>query len=139
MDIKNISKLVSPLLVLPLALVAAGCSGNNEQACDGGKSISDPHSAVGTLLEAAETTDYDKACSAIILKLDEDVMKTQLKLLKKEMDSANISASDFTLVELERGGSAHFYNVYSEQPELAIKFTLIEVDEGYRVAFGEES
>jgi len=133
---KRFSKIIAPLLLLPLAFAAAGCSADRKQACDGGKPVSDPQEAVRVLLEAAETTDHDKACSVIMGKLDEEVMNTQLAALKNDMDSAAVTSSNFTMIEFERGGPAHFYHVYADQPDKSVDLTLMEVGKGSRILFG---
>jgi len=137
-NIQNLSKLAATLLVLPLVFAVAGCSANNELTCDGGKPLDDPQTAVRGLLEAAETNDYDKACSVISLKLTDEAMNGPLTALKHEMDSKEVTSSNFRMLEYDRGGSAHFYNIYAEQPDAPIKITLVDIDKGYRVAFGEE-
>ncbi|PRB69454.1 hypothetical protein [Arthrobacter sp. MYb213] len=136
MNKKLFSKIIAPLLLLPLTFSATGCSADRQQACDRGKPISEPQEAVRILLEAAETIDYDKACSVIMDKLDETVMNTQLAALKTDMDSAEVTSSNFTMVEFERGGPAHFYHVYADQPDKSVDLTLMEVGKGSRIAFG---
>ncbi|GAA2943211.1 hypothetical protein GCM10010525_03910 [Glutamicibacter bergerei] len=133
---KRISKIIAPLLLLPLTLSAAGCSADRKQACDGGKPVSDPQEAVRVLLEAAETTDHDKACSVIMDKLEETVMNTQLTALKTDMDSAEVTSSNFTMIEFERGGPAHFYHVYANQPDKSVDLTFMDVGKGSRIVFG---
>ena len=138
MKIQNLPKLAATLLVLPLVIAVIGCSANDELTCDGGRPVADPQTAVRGLLEAAETTDYDKACSVISLKLTNEAMNGPLTALKHEMDSKEVTSSNFKMIEYDRGGSAHFYNIYADQPDIPLEFTLVEIGKGYRVAFGEE-
>lgn len=138
MNLRRTCRIAAVSLVLPLALAAVGCSAVHEETCDGGWPVRDPQTAVQGLLEAAESSDYEKACSVISLKLDDEAIEEHLTPLKSEMDSKQVTSSNFKMHKYERGGSAHFYNVYAEQPEMAIDIVVVDVGKGYRVAFGEE-
>lgn len=70
-------------------------------------------------------------------KLDETVMNTQLAALKTDMDSVEVTSSNFTMVEFERGGPAHFYHVYADQPDKSGDLTFMDVGKGSRIVFGE--
>lgn len=133
---KRISKLLAPLFVIPLIL-SAGCSAGDDQACDGGKPIKEPYKAVQSLLTAAETNDYDEACSVIVLSLDKETMTTQLALLRTQAEAVEVTSTNFNVSEMEQGGSAHFYRVFSNSPEESLELTLIAAGNGYRIAFGE--
>lgn len=131
------ARLVTSLLALSLLpLSAVGCSSFSHDTCDGRRPIADPDVAIQGILQAAEENSFDKACSVMTMKQNEDVIHRELVTLKSEMDAAGITSENFAAKVADQGGSAYYYKISDGESSKAVDLTLISMSKGYRVAFG---